>query len=138
MEKNLRSLDQCRPLSEAELAVYADVVAEFRKSYKINCTGCNYCLPCPKGVNIPACFSAYNTSYAQGYNAGMTLYVTSAGVITSSPAGPRLCNQCGKCEMHCPQNIPIRKVLKQVGRRFESPPLRILLALIRRTMTKVE
>ena len=132
MARNLQSLEQFRPLSDSELAVYADVVTVFRKSYKINCTGCNYCLPCPKGINIPACLSAYNTSYAQGFATGMMLYATSTAAITSHPLSPRLCNDCGKCETHCPQAIPIRKSLKQVRRRFESPPLRAILALIRR------
>jgi len=96
MESNLRSADNFRQLTDKDLGVYADVVELFRKSYKINCTSCNYCLPCPKGINIPACFSAYNTSYAQGFVTGMTLYLTSIAAIRKNPSSPRLCNECGK------------------------------------------
>jgi len=134
MEQNLRSVELHRPLSSAELAVYAAVVRVFRKSYKINCTSCNYCLPCPLGINIPACLSAYNASYVQGFVTGMTLYLTSTAGLTKTPVSPHVCNQCGRCEKHCPQNIPIRKALKRVGRRFEPLPLRVLLALARRIM----
>ena len=136
MESNLRSADNFRQLTDRELVVYTDVVELFRKSYKINCTGCNYCLPCPMGINIPACFSAYNTSYAQGFVTGMTLYMTSTAAITKNPSSPRLCNECGKCEKHCPQYLPIRKWLKKTSSRFEPLPLRLIMALVRRVMTR--
>jgi len=134
MESNLSSVNNFRPLNEKELDVYANVVALFRKSYKIKCTGCNYCLPCPKGINIPACLTVYNTSYLQGYFTGITMYATSTAIITKKPNSPRLCNNCGKCEKICPQNIPIRKELKKVARRFEPLPLRPIFALIRRVI----
>ena len=137
MESNLRSMDNFKPLSSDELSVYSDVVNIFKKSYKVNCTGCNYCLPCPKGINIPACFSAYNSSYAQGFFTGIQQYMTSTTALTSkTPASTRLCNQCGKCEKLCPQYLPIRKDLKKVSRRFESPPLRLLWAIGRRVIMR--
>jgi len=132
IESNLKSTDNFKPLNENKLAVYSDVVALLRKSYKINCTGCNYCLPCPKGINIPACLSIYNTSHLRGFSKGLTLYMTSTAIVTQTPNSPRLCNNCGKCEKNCPQNIPIRKELKKVARRFESLPLRLVFALLRR------
>jgi len=136
MESNLRSADNFRQLTDKKLGVYTDVVELFRKSYKINCTGCNYCLPCPKGINIPACFSAYNTSYAQGFVTGMTLYMTSTAAITKNPNSPRLCNECGKCEKHCPQYLPIRRWLRKTSGRLEPLPLRLIMTLVRRVMTR--
>jgi len=136
MRKNLQSADTFRELTADELSVFRDVVEEFRKSYKINCTSCNYCLPCPKGINIPACLSVYNTSYAQGYFEGLKHYVISTGAVTSkSPTSPRTCNGCGKCEKACPQNIPIRAELKKVAKRFEPLPLRAGLAIVRRVLS---
>ena len=135
MESNLRSIKNFHPLTDKELAVYTDVSEVFRKTYKINCTGCNYCLPCPKGINIPACFSAYNVSFTQGYSKGLVLHITSTAAATKSPKSPRICNQCGKCEKICPQKLPIRKELKKVARRFEPLPIRLVIALIRRIMT---
>jgi len=136
MEENIRSIGNFRTLTDDEMAVYANVVELFRKAYKINCTSCNYCLPCPKGINIPACFSAYNTSCVQGFVTGMTLYATSTAAITKNPVSPHICNQCGKCEKICPQYIPIRKELKKVARRFEPLPLRLGLALARKIMAR--
>ena len=136
MEHNLQSMNSFRVLTDKELSVYNDVIGEFRKSYKINCTSCNYCLPCPKGINIPACFSAYNTSYTQGYVKGITQHITSIAGATRNPKSPRLCNGCGKCEKICPQKLPIRKDLKRVARRFEHLPMRMILGLMRSLMTK--
>jgi predicted aldo/keto reductase-like oxidoreductase len=99
----------------------------FAESFKVKCTGCNYCLPCPVEIDIPTRLAAYNTSYAQGYFAGLTMYVTAMGVMSRNPVSVHLCNGCGKCEKNCPQNIEIRKELKKVASRFESLPFRALL-----------
>jgi len=131
LQANLNSADNFRPLTQEELGLYPYVVEIFRKSYKFKCTGCNYCLPCPKGINIPACLTAYNTSYAQGFVTGITLYATSTAVVTKKPNTARICNQCGHCEKHCPQNIPIRAALKKVAKRFEPIVLRPAYALAR-------
>jgi len=136
MESNLRSADSFRPLTGEELAVYTDVVGLIKKSYKIPCTSCNYCLPCPIGINIPACIEAYNSSYVQGYSKGIQLYFTSTAILSKNPDRPHICNGCGKCEKACPQFIPIRKELKKAARRFEPLPMRLLVSLVRRIMIK--
>ncbi|MCL2272798.1 MAG: aldo/keto reductase [Treponema sp.] len=132
MEENIRSADLFKPLDADKLAVYSDVTALFKKSYKIPCTGCNYCMPCPEGINIPACFSAYNAIYTQGFVTGITLYITSTAITSKTPVSPRNCNECGKCEKQCPQNLPVRKLFKKTSKRFEPLPLRMLFAVIRR------
>ncbi|MCL2188070.1 MAG: aldo/keto reductase [Defluviitaleaceae bacterium] len=134
LEKNLLSVKNFTPLEESTKTVYADVVAHFRAAYKINCTGCNYCLPCPKGINIPAVLSAYNARYVQGLVTSMTMYLTSTAALRKENTSPRKCNDCGKCEKHCPQYIPIRKSLKKVARKFEPLPMRWVLALVRKVM----
>ena len=32
-----------------------------------------------------------------------------------------MCVQCGRCEKHCPQQIPIRDMLKQAKKTLEFP-----------------
>jgi predicted aldo/keto reductase-like oxidoreductase len=121
LEENLGLADAARPLmlGETDLAVYGQALAIINKSCKIRCTGCNYCMPCPRGVNIPACFTAYNASYSMGYVAGMHQFVTSTGLTSERSSGPSQCIKCGKCETHCPQHLPIMKHLAQVRRRME-------------------
>jgi predicted aldo/keto reductase-like oxidoreductase len=134
LESNVSSVENFRELTEEELASYAEVITLFKKSYKINCTGCNYCLPCPKGISIPDCLTLYNTSYMQGYVTGLILYVNATGIINKNNTSLHLCNNCGICEKKCPQNLPIRKELKRVARRFESLPLRGIFAIVRKVL----
>jgi len=131
LQKNLNAEKTFIPLSENEQSIYNDVRAKFREKDKINCTGCNYCLPCPKGINIPAVLSAYNAGYVQNYFTGMTLYITSTALIRKEHLSPRLCNHCGKCEKNCPQNIDIRKALKKAASRMEPLPVRGIMKLAR-------
>ena len=91
----------------------------FRESYKVPCTGCGYCLPCPQNINIPGCFAAYNASYSMGRIVGLTQYITGTAANRDAGRTAGNCAACGACEKHCPQNIEIRKSLKDVAKRME-------------------
>jgi len=121
LEENLRLADKALPemLGEAEFAAYRKALEAINRACKIRCTGCNYCMPCPRGVNIPGCFAAYNTIYSMGYVAGMHQFVTSTGLTSERSSSPSLCVKCGVCESHCPQKLPIIEHLGQVRRRME-------------------
>lgn len=122
LEENIRIAEDCSSpgnMTDAELGTINGVVEVFNDSFKIPCTGCSYCMPCPQGINIPAMFAAYNASYAIGLLTGINQYVTSASLLTEEPHGASTCVQCGKCEGHCPQQIPIRSTLAAVTKRME-------------------
>jgi predicted aldo/keto reductase-like oxidoreductase len=121
VEENLKLADAARPgmLGGAEQEVYRRVQEQFNRSYRVRCTGCNYCMPCPRGVNIPGCFAAYNTRYAIGYVAGMQQFVTSTALTSERSGSPSLCVKCGLCESHCPQHLEIIRSLALVKRQME-------------------
>ncbi|GHV93771.1 aldo/keto reductase [Spirochaetia bacterium] len=121
LEENLRLADAAKlgMLSPEDIGVYKQALEVINSAYKIRCTGCNYCMPCPKGVNIPGCFAAYNTSFSIGFVAGMQQFVTSTGLMSERSGSPSLCVKCGKCESHCPQHLPIIKSLGMVQWRME-------------------
>lgn len=132
--ENVRIAAEAAPqsLSPAELRLIDDVKNLLAAKLKIGCTGCGYCLPCPAGVNIPMCFSYYNSRYLFddpsskfGY-AGLT-----TGVDGGTPCYASLCRNCGKCETHCPQGLPIRKALKEVAGEMEGFYFKPLAGLIR-------
>jgi predicted aldo/keto reductase-like oxidoreductase len=119
MRENIRTAASFAPLSQAESDLFAAVVEELSRAYRIRCTGCNYCMPCPQGINIPECFAAYNASFAQGIATGLQLFMTSTAAMGAKPCGPRICIGCGKCERHCPQSIAIPNELRKVSKRLE-------------------
>ena len=103
--------------------VISRVVAEFARVSRVPCTGCNYCMPCPQGINIPGCFSAYNASFAHGWFTGLSQYFTASAIRTVAPKLVSNCVRCGKCARHCPQHIDIPARLAEVGRRFQPGPV---------------
>lgn len=135
LEENiaLASLSEPGGMADDELAVIEKVADLFQASYKIPCTGCNYCLPCPKGINIPDSFLAYNASYAISRFAGITQYATTSGGFNPT-FSVRDCTKCGHCEKHCPQDIAIIDRLADVGKRMEPLWYRAVLAVVRKVM----
>ena len=118
-------------MTEAQLATIGRVVELFERANRVPCTGCNYCMPCPHGINIPGCFAAYNASFAHGWFAGMQQYFTASAVRTSSPRLASNCVSCGACARHCPQHIDIPARMADVRRRFQPGPVNAVLKLIR-------
>ena len=112
-------------LSDDELDVLDKAQGIFNSMMKINCTGCGYCLPCPKGVNIPDCFNVYNEKYLFNKKAfgvlphAMVNYYMVVGGITNKQASAGLCNHCGRCKRLCPQSIDIPNELDRVKSEFE-------------------
>ncbi|MCL2365789.1 MAG: aldo/keto reductase [Oscillospiraceae bacterium] len=122
LEENLKvaAIAKSGMFSKEEAAVFEPVFEAIRESYKVPCTGCNYCMPCPHGVNIPGCFAAYNARYTMGLVTGMMQYITgTAAHNKEAHARASFCKQCKKCEKDCPQNIPIVKELTEVKKRME-------------------
>jgi len=127
LDENVKTAQTARPgmLTQAELDTFADVRKIFNENYKVHCTGCHYCMPCPAGVNIPACFTAYNTRYAISKSQASLQYSMST-VLTDKPGYASLCKKCGICETHCPQNIPIREKLRDVAGEFENLRFKVM------------
>ena len=122
LEENIKTAQDAVPemLTVTENGTFESVIKIIEATYKVPCTGCNYCMPCPQNVNIPACFTSYNVSYTAGLVSGITLYVTSTGLINAEKnTAASKCIECGTCERKCPQQIPISKSLKKVTKKME-------------------
>ena len=119
---NVKTASQTRvgELTEADHAMLRDVVAAINEKMKVGCTGCGYCMPCPRNVDIPGTFAAWNRCYTENPFMGMREYLMGTALRRTS-AGASNCIGCGKCERHCPQNIPIREMLKASARDLENP-----------------
>ena len=111
-------------LTDADQEMLGRVVKAINAKMKVGCTGCGYCMPCPKNVDIPGTFAAYNRRYSEGKFAGLKEHFMCTAARQDSTAAYN-CIGCGKCESHCPQHIEIRKMLKQAKKELEGPVYRI-------------
>jgi predicted aldo/keto reductase-like oxidoreductase len=134
---NIKAADEfaAGSMSDNEKEVIEKVRAVFRESYKVPCTGCNYCMPCPNRVSIPGCFNAYNMSYANGFVTGLLQYINATNAL--NPKGTMRvsnCVKCGLCEEKCPQHIKIANELGRVKKRLEPFWVNALLKIFSRVM----
>ena len=135
--------ENCRIASEAEASSFTDheyqmidkIKNYINENTKVNCTGCRYCMPCPKGVDIPGIFSCYNHMYSENKLSGRKEYLQTIA-LRREPADVSLCIECGKCEKHCPQTIPIRQKLKEANKALRPFPYRVAGAVGRKLMVK--
>lgn len=93
----------------------AQIIKEIKRTEKVGCTGCRYCLPCPKGIDIPGIFRGWNLMYSETKVSGMKDYFQTT-LLRKDSAFATACVGCGKCEKHCPQEIPIREMLKKADK----------------------
>ena len=127
VKDNIRTASSVKvgELTEKDEAMLKKVVKAINAKMKVGCTGCGYCMPCPKGVDIPGTFAAYNRRYSEGRFWSLVDYVMCTALRKNSTAASN-CIECGKCEKHCPQNIPIRKQLKNARKVLETPVYHIV------------
>ena len=133
--------ENCRTASEAkagaftkeDFAVLERVNQCIRAKEKVGCTGCRYCMPCPKGVDIPGLFQSYNAMYIESKSQGRFQYAQTVGMRKQSAFATQ-CIGCGKCEKRCPQEIPIREKLKEADRALRPLPYKIGINVARKFM----
>ena len=133
--------ENCRTASEAgagcldaeDQETLKKVVQRIRAKEQVGCTGCRYCMPCPQGVDIPGIFRCYNDMYIESKTQGRFQFAQTVG-LTREPAFADQCVECGKCETHCPQQIPIRQKLKEADKALRPLPYRIGINAVRKFM----
>ena len=121
VRENLALASACTPgcMTEEDRALVERVRAEIQAHVKVGCTGCGYCMPCPKGVDIPGTFRCYNAMYSEGKASGRRDYLQCTA-MRQAPSSASQCVGCGKCEGHCPQQLPVRQLLRQAAGELET------------------
>jgi predicted aldo/keto reductase-like oxidoreductase len=117
LEENAAVASRTDALSAAELETIEAVLKENERLAGLYCTGCKYCMPCPKGVNIPEIFTIMN--YHRVYKItdfAKKTYAEIGKVPWRQYQNAAACKDCGACEKKCPQSLPIREQLKETHR----------------------
>ena len=135
VEQNCKTANEMKTdsLTETDFALLEEVKKAIHEKEKVGCTGCRYCMPCPKGVDIPGTFASWNTMYTEGKSEGRFQYAQAVG-LTKEPAFATQCVGCGKCEQHCPQSIPIREKLKEADKDLRTFPYKVGINIARKMM----
>ena len=111
VEENLAYADKSGVgiLTDDELLLISQVRDSYIKLSPIPCTNCQYCMPCPNGVNIPTIFGRYNEGYI--YDDHRVARMRYRQLPREEQADQ--CVECLECEEKCPQDIPISEWLKK-------------------------
>ena len=126
LEDNVRTHCPCEPLTDEDMALLARVADEFAHFPAIPCTTCQYCMPCPYGLDIPGIFSFYNKSLAEGniategtveqqeFRRARRAFLTTYDKSIERLRQADHCIGCGECLKHCPQGIAIPDKMRMI------------------------
>jgi len=110
VEDNIKTFSDFKPLNKEELGLIEETRKQLLDLTKVDCTSCNYCMPCPHGVNIPGNFRVFN-HHSMYKNDRYVNWVV--GELDKESAFADKCIDCGECLPKCPQFIEIPQQLAE-------------------------
>ncbi len=116
VKDNVNTLTDFAPIDKQDQAVIDQALNKFLESKTVPCTACQYCMPCPEGVDIPELFKIYNDYQLSGYK---RMFVNAYEALKDS-ARANHCVHCGLCVEQCPQNIDIPTHLEKIHAVYET------------------
>lgn len=129
LQDNLSSYTPLVPLTESDLNFLEETAVLMQEYPTIPCNNCQYCMPCPYGIDIPAILLHYNKCVNAGEVSGGResenyRKARRAYLVSYDRAVPKLrqaarCIGCGQCTSHCPQSIDIPKEIRRIDRYIE-------------------
>ena len=129
LQDNLSSYTPLVPLTESDLNFLEETAVLMQEYPTIPCNNCQYCMPCPYGIDIPAILLHYNKCVNAGEVSGSKesenyRKARRAYLVSYDRAIPKLrqaarCIGCGQCTSHCPQSIDIPREIRKIDRYVE-------------------
>ncbi len=122
VEENLRVVSDAGALTPEERATLEALTDRLKAASDLYCSGCGYCKPCPKGVDIPRMFELYNKARVYGLRDWARREyrnIKNGWTWDKKAKAASECVECGICEPKCPQGHPIRERLKEVRAALE-------------------
>lgn len=129
LQDNIRTFSPLNPCTDEEFDLLEDTVQTMLKYPSVPCTSCQYCMPCPYGLDIPGVFAHYNKCINEGnvpYSSQDENYrkARRAFLIGYDRSVHRLrqanhCIGCNQCVHHCLQNIDIPAQMQRIDHFVE-------------------
>ena len=129
LQDNLRTFAPLTPLEDDEWELLADTARRMVEYPTIPCTACEYCMPCPYRINIPAIFTHYNkcvnesnipeSSQSEGYRKARQAFLVGYDRSVPKLRQASHCIGCDQCTHHCPQAIKIPQELHRIDNYTE-------------------
>jgi predicted aldo/keto reductase-like oxidoreductase len=121
VEENIATFSPLVPCTEKELAALERAAVALIKLHTIPCNYCNYCMPCPFGLDIPAILTFRNAvitaEKAPSAREALAMY---RSAVPDMLRRAERCTGCNRCKMHCPQSIDISKELGEIDKWVDS------------------
>ncbi|MBR1770267.1 MAG: aldo/keto reductase [Bacteroidales bacterium] len=129
LEDNLITHCPMKTLNDEEMRFLADVAKQIVEMKTVPCNECQYCMPCPYGLDIPSIFSHYNKCITEGnlaetsadsdYKKQRRAFLIGYDRSVSKLRQANMCTSCRECVSHCPQRIDIPAELQKIDRHVE-------------------
>lgn len=146
LQDNLRSFCPLVPLTDGQTSFLHKLAGIIAGYPTVPCNECQYCMPCPYGLDIPAIFSHYNKCVNQGqvpdspeaenYAEARRRFLAGYDKAVPKIRQASHCVGCRECVGHCPQKIDIPGELARVDviaetlKRGTPPAMSVLVALL--------
>jgi predicted aldo/keto reductase-like oxidoreductase len=115
LKDNLRIFENSQPnvMSEKDMELIHTIQKIYESKTNIGCTGCNYCMPCSQGLDIPNLFKLYNQYQLFNKPLNDSLIYQNSRMVCADQ-----CIDCGHCKQYCPQQLEIPELMKTVHREL--------------------
>lgn len=124
LQDNVRTFSPLIPLAEADYKMLEEVAELYVKYPLVPCTACEYCMPCPYGVNIPGVFAQYNKNLNEDtlpvdrqdsrYNEKRDIFLNGYDRSLTASSQADQCIDCKHCIPLCPQRINIPSEMSRI------------------------
>ncbi|MBR0198141.1 MAG: aldo/keto reductase [Kiritimatiellae bacterium] len=122
--ENIATLSPLKPLTQSELDTLEEAAQLILQNNSIPCNLCQYCMPCPYGIDIPGVFDNWNKaciedrlpidSASERHSENREIFLNELDAQIHHLRQPEHCIGCGKCVSHCPQRIDIPKKMEEI------------------------
>ena len=130
LQDNINTYSSLEPCSPEEIEFLKETAYLLKQYPTVDCTQCQYCMPCPYGIDIPSIFEHYNKCVNDGYVSSNKMdanyakarraYLVSYGRKIPRERQADHCIGCNKCITLCPQHINIPQKMRHIDQYIES------------------